>query len=168
MATQLQRLIFGNIAAENDGSENLELTEYRDGVYLGLDHRSKALDAKNYVSQKSYRGQLVQREGKYAGRVAIQHYLQYMKAVGGAGWALAIFGCSCCSQLLSVGVNIWLSIWSGATSAHSVAESLRGVGWNLVVYTALPVGAIAMQSAAEFSLVFSSCAQVFCCMKGCV
>lgn len=97
-------------------------------------------------------GRLIDREGKSSGRVRFRHYIAYMHAAGGPCIVILILVLAICGQAFNVGVNIWLSIWSGNVRLHGSAVAAEEVPRNLTIYAFLGVAAIVFQSAALFTV----------------
>lgn len=102
---------------------------------------------------------LTREEEKNEGRVELKHYLAYMEAAGGLRYILFILFLVIGTQMCSLGMNYWLSVWSeqsqldialGATAAHG------SMIFHLTVYVCIGVFSIFVTSVSAFSIAFAS------------
>lgn len=96
-------------------------------------------------------GKLTAKETKEKGRVEVKHYFSYFKAMGALQWVLPIFLFALCTQICTLGVNLWLSIWSEESTA---AERHDHSAFNLFVLCLLGLFAVAVCFGSAFSLAF--------------
>lgn len=98
-------------------------------------------------------GKLTKRETKEKGRVEVKHYISYFISMGVWQWVVPIFLFALTSQLCTLGVNVWLSVWSEESMA---ADRHDRTAFNLAVFCVLGLFAVAVASGSAFSLAFGT------------
>lgn len=94
-------------------------------------------------------GKLIAKETKSKGHVMLKHYRTYFSAMGLYQWVLPIFFFAVASQVASVGVNIWLSIWSDQTDDTNMI-------FNLTIFFLLGMAAVIVSGGTNFSLAYGT------------
>lgn len=100
-------------------------------------------------------GKLTKKEEKNKGRVRMKHYATYLKAMGPYQWVLPIFVFAVGAQMTSLGVNVWLSVWSDESTGRG-AGGQTNTAFNLIVFCSLGLVSVAVASGSAFALAFGT------------
>ncbi|ETV83054.1 hypothetical protein H257_04797 [Aphanomyces astaci] len=87
-------------------------------------------------------GQLVLDEGRTQGKVSAAVYKAYVEAAGGWGTLVGVVGVSILRQGLSIGSDLWLSVWTSTVPIETPLEFQQHTPYYLGIYAVLAVLAV--------------------------